>query len=175
MIFVLERLFEKRRQAQAKWRRDARDWVNGANESYSYSRYDISDYRRNYPYPGIDWGFSLRIAGIVLGGLVVVFLIVWACIGGAQHDKEIREATRDGANCRMFNKGDYVKMTDGSYEGATGRIIGGCDKDHDYQIELSGNQKIDVSGDGSSELVDVGGKIIDEWNYKSITKIEEKK
>lgn len=174
-MFVLERLFEKRRQAQAQWHRDANKWVNNMNKESNWSRYEKSDYANKVPYPGVNWVFALQVTGIILGAALVLGLIVMAFIGGAKHDKELREATKPGMNCRMFNKGDYIKMTGGNYEGATGRVIGGCDKDHDYQVELSKYQKIDVGGDGTSELVDVSGKIIDEWNYQSITKIEEKK
>lgn len=93
-----------------------------------------------------------------------------------QKEAEERAAAEARANdpnakdCKSFNKGDYVRVQRGTYEGVEGNIIGGCEKDVDYQIQIVVGTA-NFSNDGQGE-VDVSGNTIGVDAASNLTVVE---
>lgn len=152
-MFIIENWLQSRKDRIRAWE-EARDrWVNEDSNGWRNKR----DYEVSHPKPVTDLGFIGRLASIIAISLCVVLLFAGFIREQVNKPDVPKKVT---TNCGEFNKGDLVKIEAGDYADLTGRLIGGCEKNKDYQVKLDPSQRANLPNDGTNTEQEVGGKVI---------------
>jgi hypothetical protein len=138
-MFVIEKFksdFDSRQEAWEK----ARDKYVGENEYVSER-----DYADRYTSPRKKVKNTVNLITLVL----VIVVGAGLMIGFAQQVNEknknkpqeevaVEVKPEDSVkNCKKFNLNDFVVVQYGYYQNQSGTIVGGCEKEEQYQVKLS--------------------------------------
>lgn len=186
-MFVLENYINTRKEKINAWLIARDKWV--AADSYGYR--SERDYERKYPFPVAKWDVIGRVFVICFLVLMLVGTVASTIYHSVQQshtpqavaareahkaeEARAESAIQSGDKCGEFKKNDHIRIQYGDYVGLTGSIVGGCRKSENYQIKLDPNQKADVSSDGNSDKVDVGGWTIAVDSSSNLVVVEQPK
>lgn len=153
-MFVLEKARADYEARVKAWEAARDKWV--ASGDYRYPR----DYEERHPRPGslakkIGKGLFIGLCVAVMVGLIFGFVKEVKISNENKPEEPV--ASTEGKNCKYFNLDDKVRIQYGDFTGNVGVIIGGCEQNQDYQVKIEENSWANISNDGNSEPVNVGG------------------
>lgn len=168
MMFIIEKSISDYRKSIKNWEEACDKWVR--ESPYRYK----SEYERRHPRPYERAKLTAGMTAVAIVTSIILFGLFSFLVSVNEESKAIANAAKKGANCRMFNRDDRVRITDGDYNNTTGAIIGGCNKGEEYQIKLDAGTKANIGNDGLDEI-DVSGRIIGISSYKDLVEIKKEK
>lgn len=178
-MFLIEQLIYKHEARIERYERARAKWVAEGENDHGYNYRSDYDYDRKHFHPNDIFNVLKFGSLLVLIGVLVLGFLYWVVVSSAEQDRKEREAENaivEGKNCKAFNKGDHVKIQEGEYANGTGIIVGGCDPDKPYQVQLDDGVMIDFENDGQ-ESINVGKKIVEveSKNYLVVIELPEDK
>jgi len=175
MFFLIEMFMQWVRSKHDEYEKAMNKWISEGENSNHYNYRTASDYRHRFGEgPFEKTKIVLKIVGGIILSLAFVFFLSLVVNNSVEQDNKARDKAYSGHTCKAHEIGDKVKIDYGTYENATGVIVGGCDPKEDYQVKLD-NQKFDMPNDGNDKPVDIGGNVISVDTYKNLIKIEKEK